>query len=377
MTNTSIPIVRPTLLEWDAVIAEFREAWESGQVTTGRFTQLFEEEIQKKLQVTYAIMVQSCTAGLMLVLRALELEGEVIMPAFTWTATAHAAVWNNLKPVFADIKLDTYTLDPEKVLAAITPQTAAIMPVNVFGCPPDYEAFAKMKEEYRVQLIYDSAQGLGSKYLGSDGFWKFAGNFGEAEVFSMSPTKVISAMEAGLITTHDAELAHKLRQMRDYGKTPDGEDIAWLGLSARVPEINAIVGRHNFIHMEELVARRQELIESYRRGLGDLTGVMYQKIPENCGSSGNYFTLFIDSEQAKCSRDEVYQHLKKQGIQGKKYFYPALHLQQVYKDLGRPYQGKLPITERAAMQGLALPLYSHMAQDDIARVIQEVRAVLY
>ena len=142
-----IPIVNPTLLEWEAVIADFRQAWDSGQVTTGQFTKRFEAEVEKRLQVPHAVMVQSCTAGLMLVLRALELQGEVIMPAFTWTATAHAAMWNGLQPVFADIQPDTYTLDPEKVVAAITPQTAAIMPVNVFGCPPDYEAFDRNREK--------------------------------------------------------------------------------------------------------------------------------------------------------------------------------------------------------------------------------------
>ena len=118
-------------------------------------------------------------------------------------------------------------------------------------------------KKYNLPIIYDSAQGLGSRYLDSSGGWRFSGNFGEAEIFSMSPTKVISAMEAGLITTHNTELAQKLRQMRDYGKTPDGEDIAWLGLSARVPEINAIVAYHNFAHMDELVNRRRELIEIY------------------------------------------------------------------------------------------------------------------
>ncbi len=377
MTKRLIPIVKPTLLDWDAVINEFREAWESGQVTTGRFTRLFEEEVEKKLQVPNAVMFQSCTAGLMLVIKALELEGEIIMPAFTWTATAHAARWNGLTPVFADIRPGTYTLDPEKVVAAITPNTIAIMPVNVFGCPPDYEAFTSIGEKYNLPVLYDSAQGLGSKYLDSSGYWRYSGNFGKAEVFSMSPTKVISAMEGGLITTQDADLAKKLRQLRDYGKTPDGEDIAWLGLSARVPEINAIVGRHNLAHMDELMARRQEIITRYRQAIDDLKGVKYQEIPENRRSSGNYFTLFIDQEQAKYGRDEVFQRLKKQGIQGKKYFYPALHMQQVYKDLGRPYRGKLPITEKAAMQGLALPLFSQMMHDDIERVIHEINNILF
>ena len=168
------------------------------------------------------------------------------------------------------------------------------MPVNVFGCPPDYEAFTTIGKKYNLPVVYDSAQGLGSKYLDGLGGWRFAGHFGEAEIFSMSPTKVISAMEAGLITTHNTKLAQKLRQMRDYGKTPDGEDIAWLGLSARVPEINAIVAYHNFRQMEALITRRRELISLYREKLAGLPGVTFQEIPDDRQTSGNYFTIFID-----------------------------------------------------------------------------------
>lgn len=363
-----IPIVNPTLLEWEAVIADFRQAWDSGQVTTGKFTGRFERAVEEQLQVPHAILVQSCTAGLMLVLRALELKGEVIMPAFTWTATAHAAMWNGLEPVFADISPGTYTLDPDKVFAAITPRTAALMPVNVFGCPPDYGTFSEIGQKYNLPVVYDSAQGLGSKYLDGASSWRFAGNFGEAEVFSMSPTKVISAMEAGVITTSQTEFAQKLRQMRDYGKTLDGEDIAWLGLSARVPEINAIVGYYNFTHREELVGRRQEIMRQYREKLGALPGVTFQTIPNDRQSSGNYFTIFIDPATARHSRDEVYLHLQQQQIQAKKYFYPALHRQQVYYALRQKYEGQLPVTEVAAKSGLALPMFSHMTEDMLSKV---------
>jgi dTDP-4-amino-4,6-dideoxygalactose transaminase len=192
----------------------------------------------------------------------------------------------------------------------------------------------------------------------------------------MSPTKVISAMEAGLITTQDFELARKLRQLRDYGKSPDGEDIVWLGLSARVPEINAIVGYYNFVHMNELVNRRQELIRIYREKLGGLKGVTFQEIPHDRQSSGNYFTVFIDQDKARRSRDEVYQQLKEHQIQAKKYFYPALHLQKVYQKLGLAYKGKLPVTEKAAESGLALPMFSHMPESMLIKVIDLVRVIL-
>lgn len=376
MTDQLIPIVKPTLLGWDEVIREFRQAWESGMVSTSTFTRRFEAAVEEKIGVAQAVMVQSCTAGLMLVLRALELKGEVILPAFTWTSTAHACIWNGLTPVFADIRPGTYTLDPEAVASSITRRTVVVMPVNVFGCPPDYEAFAELAAHNRLVLIYDSAQGLGSRYRMVDGSWHWAGKFGTAEVFSLSPTKVISAMEGGLITTNNIELGEKLRQLRDYGKTIDGDDIAGLGLSARVPEINAIVAYNNFLHLEELVQRRLDLMAAYRQGLADLPGVKFQEIPADRISSGNYCTIFIDSQEAKADRNQVYQALKDKGIQAKKYFYPALHLQQVYRELGRPYIGRLPLTEAAASQGLALPMFSHMRAEQLEAVIDALRLVL-
>ena len=267
-------------------------------------------------------------------------------------------------------------LDPQAAARAVTSRTVALMPVNVFGCPPDYEAFGQLAQDRGLRLIYDSAQGLGSRFQPQDGAWRYSGGFGDAEVFSMSPTKVVTAMEGGLITTHNAELAGKLRQMRDYGKSPDGEDIAWLGLSARVPEINAIVARHNFSHMDNLVARRQELIGAYRANLADLPGVTFQHIPPGYETSGNYFALSINPDQACCTRDDAYEQLKQRDIQAKKYFYPALHLQEVYRELGQPYRGRLPLTETAAAGGLALPLFSHMPPETILEVINEVIGIL-
>ncbi len=371
-----IPIIQPSLYDFEAVIAEFRQAWESGQVTTGAFTRKVEVAVEEKFQVPHAVMVQSCTAGMMLVLKALELQGEVILPAFTWTSTAHAVVWNGLIPVFADIIPGTCTIDPEAVARAINPRTMAIMPVNVFGCPPDYESFSRLAQKHGLRLVYDSAQGLGSQAQVTGGPWRFAGGFGDAEVFSLSPTKVVTAMEGGLITTYNAGLAQKLRQMRDYGKTADGADIAWLGLSARVPEFNAIVARHNFAHMEELVGRRRELISLYQDHLTGLEGVNFQIIPENCRTSGNYFTIFIERRAGRYNRDSIYENLKQQGVQAKKYFYPALHLQRVYQNLREQYSGRLPVTETAAESGLALPLYSHMPLQVIEQVAGAIRKCL-
>ena len=374
--KATIPIVQPTLHDFEAVMAEFRQAWESGQVTTGIFTRRFEAAVEEKLAGAPcghgAVLHRRDDAGL---------EGPGIKGG------GHPA----------GLYLDLY--GPCRGVERPDPGFCGYHPGFLYPGPPGggpghhapaprpscrsmslaapriMRRLARVAQDNGLLLVYDSAQGLGSRFQVSDGVWQYSGGFGEAEVFSMSPTKVVSAMEGGLITTHNAELAVKLRQMRDYGKTPDGEDVAWLGLSARVPEINAIVARHNFYRMDNMVARRRELIAMYRKSLDGLPGVRFQEIPANCESSGNYFTVFI-GDGTRASRDETSEYLKKRGIQAKKYFYPALHLQRVHAGTQVPYRCKLQVTETAAATGLALPLFSHMTPDVIQQVSAAVKEIL-
>ena len=366
-----IPIIRPTLVDFTEIEKEFREVWSSGQVTVSKYTNLFEEKIRKTLKVKNVIAVSSCTSGLILAVKALELKGEVILPTFTFTATAHALAWNNVMPVFCDYEKGTFNIDVRKIESLITKKTTAIMPVYIFGVPPKINELQRLASKYNLKLIFDSAQGLGARYKG-----KLSGGFGDVEVFSLSPTKVISSIEGGLVTTNNNELADKIRKMRDYGKSDDGEDMDYIGLSARISEFHSIVGLKNFAQFRKLINSRLSRIELYKRNLRNLKGVSFQSIPEGCESTGNYMVLFIDNKKANATRDEVYAYLKDNDIQTKRYFYPAVHMQTAYRKYRKKFQGKLPIAEKAANEGLALPLYSHMENKTVIKICSLLKNIL-
>jgi dTDP-4-amino-4,6-dideoxygalactose transaminase len=350
-----------------------RPSWASGIVTVGANVRALEAEVSARVGVRHTVAFASCTSGLMLAPKALGLpgEGEVIVPSFTFAATAQALAWNGLIPVFCDCLPGTRTLDVEDVERNLSARTVAICPVYIFGLPPDIDALLDLGKRKGLPVYFDSAQGLGAMYRG-----RAAGGFGRCEVFSMSPTKVVTAVEGGLVTTNDDALAETLRAMRDYGKNPQApEEMAYLGLSARMSELHAVVARLSLRRMDDLVKARLDRIAVYRERLGALPGCTVQEHPSDRTTSGNYFVLFV-SERARRSRDAVYAALKEQGIQTKRYFYPPVHLHPVFRDLPIRVSARLAHANTASDEGLALPLYSHMTEGQQQRVIRAVEAVL-
>ena len=367
MSSTAIrhPVFRPTLPDSAEIQDQITQIFNSFQVTVGSKVAELEEAACVRMDVKNVVAVSSGTSGLMLLLRALDLPegGEVITPSFTFAATSHALLWNNLKPVYCDSEPKSFTMDPEAAQTLITERTCAIYPVCVFGVPGDLDAYQRIADEHGLKLIYDSAQGTGSTYRGTP-----LGNFGIAEVFSMSPTKVVTALEGGMITTNDDELAAKLRYMRDYGKAPDGEDMHHLGLSARMGEINAVVGCWSLDRIDTWIANRTKVMERYRRRLTGIPGVSYQAIPDCCTSSRNYIVILLDPDEAPLTRDELYKKLKSDGIQTKRYFYPPVHRQTLFRDIEPECGARLQVAERISDRSLALPMYSHMSLDTVDEI---------
>lgn len=365
------PIIRPTLPDFSEVEGDFRQIWESGLLTTGRVVRALEEQVAEYCGVKHCVATSNCTSGLLLLTKALGLKGEVILPSFTFAATGHALVWNGIEPVFVDSLPGSFNLDPKAVEAAITERTTGILAVYVFGVPPELEALQGLADKHGLALYSDAAQALGASYKG-----KKAGGFGRAEVFSMSPTKVVTAGEGGLITTDDEGLAVELRQMRDYGKGPDGYDMRFIGINARQSEFHAAVARVTVSHLDEYMGHRLAMIEHYQRALGDLPGISFQEVGPDRTGSGNYMVMRVEGGKAKLSRDELYEALGAQGIQTKKYFYPPLHMHHAYKPWRAKYEGKLPVAERLSGEGIALPLYGHIAASDCDAIIEAVRGLL-
>jgi dTDP-4-amino-4,6-dideoxygalactose transaminase len=366
------PIIRPTLPSLSDIMRLVGPSWDSGTVTVGPTVRALEEEVCRQTGARYCVALSSCTAGLMLIPGALGLRPgkEVIVPSFTFAATAQALLWNGLTPVFADCLPGTCTIDPEDVERNLSPDTAAICGVSIFGLPPD-GALLELSRRKGVPVYFDSAQGLGATYHGQP-----LGGFGVCEIFSMSPTKVVTAVEGGLLTTNDQTLAERIRSMRDYGKDPvKGEEMHHLGLSARMSELHAAVGLLSLRRMGELVKARKELISIYRDRLGRLPGCWVQKFPADRTTSGNYFVLFI-AESAKRSRDEVYEALKAVGIQTKRYFYPPVHEHAIFRQVPMRVSSHLTHTPKISREGLALPLYSHMTLEELGYICSQIEQLL-
>ncbi len=370
-SNTTIPLMRPTLPSPDEIFALFRESFDSGQVTNGRVVAKLEEEVARFTAAKHAVAVSSCTSGLILAFAHCRFpEGaEVVVPSFTFAATVEALNWNGLTPVYVDCEPETLTIDPEEVVKAIGPATAAICPVNIFGLPPDLGRLTEISGKFNIPLIFDSAQGLGSTYQG-----QAIGGFGLCEVFSLSPSKVVTALEGGMVTTNDDAMAEAIKSMRDYGKGPGGEEMLSNGLSARMSELHASIGLLSLRNAGNLISSRLRLIHIYAQRASVLKGCSVQETPTDRTSSGNYFTLRIGHDAAM-ERDGVMEVLQTHHIESKRYFSMPVHSQTAFRTRPHRIVGNLTNTISATQQCLALPLYAHMTdhqQDRVCAILESV-----
>jgi dTDP-4-amino-4,6-dideoxygalactose transaminase len=363
------PVSRPSLPDLGRLHEEMASIWKSDQVTAGVHVRAFEEAFEKKIGVRHAVAISSGTSGLILAGQALGVTGEVIVPAFASAATAHAVTWNRTTPVFCDSEPGTFTLDFRKIEKKITRKTSAIMPASIFGIPPRVAEFEELARRHRLRLLFDSSQALGAKVNGA-----YVGGFGNVEVFSLAADGVVTAIEGGMATTNDEILAKRIRQMRDYGKADGGEDMAYVGLSARMSELHAAVGLANFKRMADLIRERGELVTLYKKLLAGLPGVRFQEVPGDVSPSYNYMVVFVDGSGG-VTRDTLFEQLKEGGIQTKRYFYPAVHNMTAYRIMKRKYPGKLLVAETASRQGLALPLYGDLKTEDVEYICSRVREV--
>jgi dTDP-4-amino-4,6-dideoxygalactose transaminase len=251
------PFIRPALPALSEVVANYEAVYQSGLLTNSKSVARLEGAVAERLRVKHCVAVSSCTSGLMMVLRALGLTGEIIVPSFTFFATGHATRWNNLTPVFADCDPNTWNVTPAEIERKITPKTSAILAVHLYGNPCDHQAIEQLATRRGLKLIFDAAHGFGSERRGRP-----VGSFGDAEVFSMSPTKLLVAGEGGLVTTNDAKLAEAIRFMRNYGDL-GAYNPAWLGLNARMPEFNATLALAGLPLVDEKIKRRNAVANMY------------------------------------------------------------------------------------------------------------------
>jgi dTDP-4-amino-4,6-dideoxygalactose transaminase len=355
-----LPLVRPTLPVYGEEMAgQVAELFKTGMLTKGKYLMEFEARMAEHLGVQHAVAVSSCTLGLVLAYHGLGLRGEVIVPSFTFMATVHPLVWAGAEPVFVDIDPHSWNLDPAKVEAAITERTTGIIAVHNFGNPAPVAALQDIARRHRLALVFDAAHGAGSLYRG-----KPVGSFGDVEVFSLSPTKLLVAGEGGIVATNNATLAQHIRVGREYGNPGDyGSDFP--GLNARLPEFNALLGLGSLRILEENTRHRNRVADIFRTHLGRLPGLSFQAIHPEDWSSYKDFSLVVDEAEFGLSRDQLALALKAENIDTRKYHDPPVHTHQAYRHLVARYQPLLPVTMEVARRSLSLPIWSHM-EDNVA-----------
>ena len=325
MFTQNISIVRPTLPDFSEITNGVQSMLTTGMLTTGPYVRDFEAAMADHLGVRHAVAVSSCTTGLALVYRCLGLTGEVVLPSFTFMATASALIWANLQPVFADVDLQTQTLDAAAVEAAITPNTSAIVAVHTFGNPADIDALQTIADRHGLKLVFDAAHGFGAMYQGAP-----VGPQGDAQIYSLSPTKLLVAGEGGIVATNHDDLAEAVRLGRDYGKSGD-YDSAFAGINARMSEFHALLGLKGLPRLEANATRRNELASLYQAHLGELVGVGFQRVRPGNRCSYKDFSITIDTDAFGMSRNDVARALAAEHIDSRKYYDPPVHRHTAYR----------------------------------------------
>jgi dTDP-4-amino-4,6-dideoxygalactose transaminase len=324
-----------------------------------------EERLAERLGVAHAVGVSSCTAGLMLTLQAIGPRERVVLPSFTFSATAHAAAWNGLTPVFAECDPWTLQLDPLDAESRLGTGEGAILATHVFGAPAPIHALTELAKRRRVPLVFDAAHGLGTMYAGQP-----VGGFGTAEVFSMSPTKLVVAGEGGIVTTNDASLAETVRMGRDYGD-PGDYNTAFPGLNARMSEFHAATALLSLERLDEQVDRRRALAARYVDGLVDVAGLRFPSVAADDVANYKDFTVMFD-EAFGLDRDAVAFVLDAEGIETRKYFSPPVHRHDAYAHLR---EVDLPVTDIVAGSVLSLPMFGDLRDDEVDRVVEALRSI--
>lgn len=362
--ESPIPFVRPVIEEPEAILEMVNGSLASGMLTDGPLVERLERRMADLLDVDHCVAVASCTSGLILLLQALG-KRSVTMPSFTFSATAHAARWNGMDITFADCDPYSWLLGPDDVTG--TPEV--IVGVHISGVPCDVEALEERAAALGATLVFDAAHGIGSS-IEVGGVMGPLGKFGTAEVFSLTPTKVLSGPEGGIVATNDADLAATLRRARNYGN-PGSYDTLEAGLNGRMSELHAAVVLAGIDHLDNRVKHRNSLADTYREGLGSLPGIGFQGVPEGRQSSVKDFTITV-SDDFEVPRDVVVSALKAEGIPTRPYYSPPLHRQTAYADLNTP---ALPVTDALSAKVISLPVWSDMDQETAEKVIGAITRI--
>jgi len=364
---------RPNIGDRERLLGRINDMLDSRWLSNnGPYVQELEQRISGMIGAKHCIAMCNGTIALEIAIRALELKGEVIVPSFTFVATAHALQWQEITPVFCDIDPATHTIDPSSVERMITPRTTGIIGVHLWGRPCDIGALEEIAAAHRLKLMFDAAHAFGCSYKG-----RMIGSFGSAEVFSFHATKFFNSGEGGAIVTDDDALAHKIRLMKNFGFS-GYDNVIYIGTNGKMNELSALMGLTNLESLDDFIAVNRGNYKAYEKELSGLPGVSLIKYDQREKCNYQYVILEIDEAVTGVTRDQLVGILQAENVLARRYFYPGCHRMEPYRSYF-PHAGLvLPVTERLVTRVLSLPTGTAVGPDEIGKICQILRlAVAY
>ena len=367
MTDKPITVTSPLLPNLDDLVPMLKDIWDRKWLTNnGHYHKELEKALAEYLGVKYLSLFTNGTLPLITALQAMRITGEVITTPYSFVATTHSIWWNGLKPVFVDVEEETGNIDPEKIEAAITPHTTAIMPVHVYGTPCNTKRIQEIADIYGLKVIYDAAHAFGVRVNGESIL-----KSGDMSTLSFHATKVYTTVEGGALVCHNEATKKRIDYLKNFGFAGETTVVA-PGINSKMDEIRSAFGLLNLKQVDNAIASRKATAEKYRAALKDVPGIRTLKDIEGVHHNYSYFPIFIDEKQYGMSRDALYEKLKENNIFGRRYFYPLISTFSAYKGLESANPANLPVAHKLADQVLCLPMFAGLDEESVNRVIDIV-----
>ena len=364
-TDGKITVTAPLLPNLNDFNEMLKQIWDSKWITNnGQFHQQLEKALAEYLGVPYISLFTNGTLPLITALQALHITGEVITTPYSFVATTHALWWNGIKPVFVDIDPSNCGLDPEKIEAAITPRTTAIMPVHCYGKPCDMERIQAIADKYGLKVIYDAAHAFGVKVNGNSVL-----NQGDMSTLSFHATKVYNTLEGGALVVKDAATKQRIDYLKNFGFAGETEVVA-PGINSKMDEVRAAYGLLNLKQVDAAIEARHQVAIRYREALRDVKGIRFFDDMPGVRHNYSYFPIFVDAEQYGMTRDELYFKMKGNDVLGRRYFYPLISTFSTYRGLESARPENLPVATRIASEVICLPMHHALSKADVEKVIE-------
>lgn len=362
--NKMITVTSPLLPDLGEFNEMLKDIWKRKWITNnGYYHQELEKALAEYLKVPYVSLFTNGTLPLITALQALRISGEVITTPYSFVATTHSLWWNGIKPVFVDIEWKTGCLDPNKIEAAITPKTTAIMPVHVYGKPCNMKAIQDIADKYGLKVIYDAAHAFGVEVNGESVL-----NAGDMSTLSFHATKVYNTIEGGAMVMHDEKTKKRIDYLKNFGFAGETEVVA-PGINSKMDEMRSAYGLLNLKQVDAAIEARHQVAIKYREALRDVEGIEFWDDLPGVKHNYSYFPIFIDAMKYGMTRDELYFKMKEQNVLGRRYFYPLISDFSTYRGLPSASPENLPIATKMAKEVICLPMHHTLSDEDILRVL--------